>query len=520
MVPEACLNNVPARRPSGARLDHAVQGTWANLKTGLALSCVVLCFPGTLQAETVTSTSQGAVMSGPTHITDEQDRMGSGHLSPVAEARSHANALYAEAMLLPEDVASDQQTALDLFRQIVALDPSFTEAQIKLANLLLQTGQLDQALAQLQTAAGAHPDSVPIEVALGYTQRLRGENDDALRLCTRALRHDSNQSVAMRVLLEIASDQNDLAGGVLHIEDILREGGSSVAASAWLNLARLYLEIARAERFPPSSEVILRTRLPILREAADKPDSDVATLTLLSDTYRDLGRKIEALSTLRRAAEIEPSDFDIALHSADLESDLGQTADAIKDYEKAYALNPGLPGLREMLGGLYLDAQRYEDASRLFEEAVSDSPQSPALLIDLGIAYEGAHHPDKAQACFQQVFNSVTCPPEAYLKLAVFQMEHEEVKQAASTLVAAQSHFPESARIRFYEAIQHRYEKNYPAALACLAEVRTLATGAEAGALDPGYYLECALTLNLAGQKENLANVLQEGLTNSRTIPS
>jgi tetratricopeptide (TPR) repeat protein len=446
------------------------------------------------------------------HITDAQDRLMTGQLSPAAEARSRANALYAKALLLPDDPAGDQRQALGLLRQIVALDPSFTDAQIKLANILLQSGQLDRALAQLQAAAASHPDSIPVEAALGYTQRLRGQNDEARRICTRVLTLDSSQSMAMRVLLEIASDQDDLAGGVLHIEDILKSGGSSAPASAWLNLARLYLEVARAERLPPTEEVIRRTRLPILQQAAAKSPPSVETLTLLADAYRDLGRKIEALRTLKRAGRLEPSNVDIVLHCASLESDLGETAAAIKDYEKAYALNPGLAGLREMLGRLYLDNQRYEDAARLFEEALADSPQNPGLEIDLGIAYEESRHPEKAQACFQRVFDSVACPAEAYLKLAFFQLEHNELKEAAETLASARAHFPQSARIRFYEAIQHRFEKNYDAALACLAQVRALASGPEADALDPGYYLESALTLNLAGQKDRLEAVLREGL--------
>ena len=446
------------------------------------------------------------------HITDEQDRKGTGVLSPSAEARSKANALYAEAMLMPDDPASDQQTALSLFRQIVALDPAFTEAQIKLANLFLQSGQTDDALAQLQSAATNHPDSIPIEVALGYTLRLRGQNDEAVRLCTKALAHDCTQALAMRVLLDVASDEDDLAGAVLHIEDILNRS-PDVPASVWLNFAQLYQETARGERFPPPNDVVLRTRLPILEQAAAIPPPDVDTLTLLSDNYRELGRKMEALATLQKAAALDPANFTLALHCADLEIALGQAADAIEDYEKAYALNPSLPGLREMLGGLYLDNSRYDEAAHLFESALADSPQDAGLLIDLGLAYEGAHQPDKGQNCFQQVFNSSSCPPEAYLRLAIFQMEHKELKGAVSTLASAQSHFPDSARIRFYQAVEHRYEKDYPAALTCLAQVRTLAVGAEASVLDPDYFLEYALTLNLAGNKPQLEAVLQEALT-------
>jgi tetratricopeptide (TPR) repeat protein len=496
-VPGVSLNNLTKLRLSGTRLDSAAL---------VVVFCLGVCSLAGVRAAPESGISSSA------HLTDAQDRMMNGQLSPVAEARSRANALYAEAMLLPEEPAGDQQRALGLFRQIVALDPSFTDARIKLANLLLQSGQLDLALAQLQAAAVSHPDSIPIEVALGYAQRLRGQNDEARRLCTHALAMDSSQSAAMRVLLEIAGDQGDLAGGVLHIEDILKAGGSNAPASAWLNLARLYLEVARAERLPPTGDVILNTRLPILQQAAAKSPPDVETLALLAKTYRELGRKIEALKTLRRASALEPSNIDTVLHCAELESDLGETADAIKDYENAYALNPGLAGLREMLGGLYLDNQRYGDAARLFEEALADSPQNPGLEIDLGIAYEGSHHPEKAQACFQQVFDSVACPPEAYLKLAFFQREHKELKEAAETLASAQAHFPQSAQVRFYEAIQHRYEKNYDAALACLAQVRILASGSEAGALDPGYYLESALTLNLAGQKDRLEAILREGL--------
>jgi tetratricopeptide (TPR) repeat protein len=454
------------------------------------------------------------------HLTDAQDRILTGKLSRQAENRSHANAFYAEAMLLPEDVAGDRQRALELLQQAVALDSTFADAQVKLANLLLQSGQLDAALAQLKSAAASNPDSIPIEAALGYTQSLRGQTEEAIHLSTHALTKDPAQTVPMRVLLEIAGDQDDLAGGVLHIEDILKAGSSKGPASAWLNLARLYLEVARGETHPPDSETILRTRLPILQQAAAKSPPNVETLSLLADTYRDLGRKGEALETHRRAAALEPFNVDLRLHCADLETDLGRKAEALKDYEQAYSLDPSVNGLREMLGGLYLDNKRFADAARVFEDALANSPPNTGVEIDLGIAYEGDHQPEKAQACFQHVFNSTDCPPEAYLKLAFFQLEHKELKQAAETLKSAQAHFPQSARVRVYEAIQHRYEKNYDAAVASLDQARALASGTQADVLDPDFYRESALTLSLAGQKDRLESVLHEGLGKYPDDPS
>ena len=461
---------------------------------------------------------------GPVHISDEGDSMIKGGLKPAADRRSRANALYAQAMLLLEGAVSpdDQQHALQLFRQVVDLDPDFSDAQLKLANLLLQTGQFDQAYQQLAALARAHPDSVPVQVELGYTQRLRGQNEDAQRICARALAADSSQSVAMRVILEVSADQEDLSGGVLRVEDILR-AGSDVPATAWLNLDRLYLEYARSQVSLLTNDQVLRTRLPILQAAVAKAPGDADTWTELAKTYRGLGRKIDALTALQRASKLSPTDADLLSHCAELELDLDRTDDALRDYEKAYALNPDLQiiaddgvhhqALRDLLGRLELDNKRYDAAVALYQKALAATPQDPDLEIDLGIAYEETHQPDKAQACFQEVFNSATCPEDAYLELAFYQLTHKEIAQAGQTLTAALKRFPQSAWICYYQALQHRCEKNYDAALASFAQVRSLATGAQAGVLNEDFYIQDAATFNLAGKKDQSESTLREGLS-------
>jgi tetratricopeptide (TPR) repeat protein len=495
---------------------------WRQAALGFALAAAL---PGRAAEVAVTPTPVPAQTAAvPVHISDEGDRVLKGELKPDAERRSRANALYAQAMLLMEGVAGsdDQQRALQMFRQVVKLDPDFSDAQLKLANILLQTGQFDEAYQQLAALARAHPGSVPVEVELGYTQRLRGQNEDAQRLCARALAADSSQTAAMRVILEVSAEQQDLSGGVLRVEDILKSGGADVPATAWLALDRLYLEYARSEPNSLTNDQILRTRLPILQAAVAKVPGDGDTWTELAKTYRGLGRKADALAALEHASALSPTDADLLSHCAELELDLDHKDDAIRDYEKAYALNPDLQiiaedgvrhqALRDLLGRLDLDNKRFDAAVSLYEKALAATPGDPSLEIDLGIAYEATHQPDKAQACFQQVFNSVTCPEDAYLELAFFQLSHKETKQAGATLAAAMQRFPQSAWVCYYQALQHRSEKNYDAALASFAQVRSLATGAEAGVLNEDFYIQDAATLNLAGKKDQSEGVLREGL--------
>ncbi len=436
----------------------------------------------------------------------------SGALNPAAETISRANALYAEA--LANHPESHPQEAANQLRQVVQLDPHFIEAQVRLGNFLLQTGQLQSALTQLQEALDANPDSAAIEAMLAYARKVRGEDQEALRLASGALSIDPTQGSAMRVLLEIAEDHGDIADGVTRTEEILTVNGRTAPSSAWLALSRLYVEIARNDVHPLTSDVMLRTLLPIYQHAADTSPPDVETLILLSDTHRDLGQKQQALKILRQAAALEPSNVDIILRCADLEMPLGQTAEAIKDYARAYAINPNLTGLRQTLIRSYVGSNRFGDAIRLLQEALVETPDDPSTEIDLGIAYEGARQLEKADACFQQALASANCPVEAYLKLTIFRLQNKQIREAGETLVAAQTRFPASAKIEFYRAVQHRYAKEYDDALACLARERTLASaGSEPDFLDINYYLEAALVMDLAGRKNLIEPMLREGIS-------
>jgi tetratricopeptide (TPR) repeat protein len=450
------------------------------------------------------------------HLTDDQDRLMSGALHPSAEALSRANALYAEAM---QDDSSHPQETIAKLHQVVDLDPHFVDAQVKLSKLLLDTGQIDAALAQILLATAANPDSAPIEAALGNVRRMRGENAEAFRPSAEALTHDPTQVSAIRVMLEIAGNHDDLAHGVSQVEDILKADGHRVPAATWLALAKTYVDVARSDVHSPTNDEMLHTLLFIYQQAAAKTPPEASTLVLLADTYRDLGQRENALETLHQAAALEPSNVDVLLRCAELEMMLGQTAKAVLNYRAAYDLNPNLTGLRSTLIRSYLGLKQFADAIPLLQQAVTESPNDLDAEINLGFAYEEAKQPDKAAACFKQLLASPVCPPEGYQQLAMHQLQNKQIKEAGETMAAALARFPQSAQVSFYAAVQYRYAKNYDAALAALAHTRTLAEASGAGSLDENYYLESAMTLHEGGRLNLIESILREGLSKYPNSP-
>jgi tetratricopeptide (TPR) repeat protein len=161
---------------------------------------------------------------------------------------------------------------------------------------------------------------------------------------------------------------------------------------------------------------------------------------------------------------------------------------------------------------MYLDQGKFGDAARLLTDALKDSPDNPDIESDLGLASYGRRDAAAAEGWFQRAFASPACAPEDYLKLAIYQLNRDQVKQAGETLALARARFPQSARILFYQAIQNRYAKNYRAALACLDAMRSFSSSSQSDVFDPSYYLESALIFSLAHAENRIEPLLREGL--------
>jgi tetratricopeptide (TPR) repeat protein len=104
--------------------------------------------------------------------------------------------------------AGANDEAVDVCRAGLARHPGYLSARVTLGRALIEQGQLDEALAELETVSETAPDNLAAIRGLAEIHQLRGNLEEALRYYRRALelaRHDPDlEETVERMEKEIA----------------------------------------------------------------------------------------------------------------------------------------------------------------------------------------------------------------------------------------------------------------------------------------------------------------------------
>ncbi len=453
----------------------------------------------------VTCTGWGAIDQSCAAGSDDTNQVQAGTLNPQAEKVSEASAMY--ALALSQDAAGDHAGAIAGLRQVVATDPTFTEAQVKLASLLLADKQPDAAYQQLLHAQAAHADPSAINLVMAQVEQARGHGDAARKLAQAALAHDPTSTDAMRVLLELGRAQNDLESSVGRTLEHLQAAPAPV--ESYLALLKVYLDVTGEENPQPDGPVVLRTVAAIYQVAAKIAPQNVEVLSALSDTQSQLGQKAEALATLQQAQRADPQNIDLMLHCASLASDAGNQEVETAEYKQAYALDP--VRVRASLATSYFENQQYAKALDMMKQMLADTPNDPMLLIRLGVTCEAMQKPAEGHQWFLKALHSPGLTLEAVMKLTAYFIDEQRAPDAATALEVGLKKFPTSADLHFYAAVQALNGGKVDAALAHYQQAKDLA-GSDPSSMGVNFYQEGAMILAAAGRHGDVDPLLQEGL--------
>lgn len=301
------------------------------------------------------------------------------------------------------------QQAEEIYRAVLAAEPTHAGAAYNLGLIALQQGRPQQALPVLKAALQANPDNAAF--SMNYAAALAGSGDaraarDVLLQARRrglggAALAGQLQQIERMLELPKQGAGPDLSplrrlyeeGRYAEVEAQARRLQDSGAESA--PLAQLLGSALLAqEKYEPAAEVLGR--------AAERFERDAHLHFLQGIALRQLGRRDAAQRALRRALELAPDNYEALLNCSANAILLGDPDEARRHALRALALRPN--DARSLLVGADAAAAAgvHGEAVELYRRAIAIDPQSAEAYANLTDALIASGRGGEAVAAAEQ----------------------------------------------------------------------------------------------------------------------
>ena len=247
----------------------------------------------------------------------------------------------------------DYELAVERFKEALALNPSYLEPMVGLAESFLQLEEYDEAYKFVAQARGYDKVNLDLAVLEGRIRIGQGFVPIARQLFTQVLAQQPNNVEARLGMAEA-----DVA-----------EGKQKTALDEYGQTLRLA---------PESTKAIL-------------------SLATLSDEMGDTGK---AGTYYELALKSHSSDSGVQLAAARWYAESGNNSAAEKHAQIALSLKPNLVRAKILLGQIYLLTARYADAITTLKEVVSSNRDDALAWYALGLGYRRSSDAAKAISSF------------------------------------------------------------------------------------------------------------------------
>ncbi len=349
--------------------------------------------------------------------------------------------------LLSPDVPAERE--IQGFREILALEPLNVLAQKRIAGVLAEEGQLEEAVVEFQKLhLIAELDSKDWE-NLVSALLLLNRTEEALTLTEQALAEFPwyrELYVVRGEALEKAGRFDEARGAYTKAVEL----GPEVAENYWRRgvVAWKLGDSAGAERdFRESltgDTALEEGRLALARLLSETGRSAEAIELLgtagtpsrkagLAEALLASGRYDEARSLLIEALRIESENTRALALLGPIYGRAGELPLAAKTLEKAIALGETSPEIRRNLALVYMQQGKLQRAVAELEKASKDAPSDASIWFSLGNAYLRGRNGGRAAQAFEKALALRPDWPEATFNLALAYQSGGQREKAADT---------------------------------------------------------------------------------------
>ncbi len=243
--------------------------------------------------------------------------------------------------------------AMQILRRVIARDPEYTDAYLKLAEIYIGLHNYAAAEELLSGALENRPDEYKLVYALGSLYFNLGEMERALPLLRR-LDSWRNPSVHL-ALATIFLEENDFQEAASEAKLVLKADAKYPDANGILG--RIYL---KQNNFPNAIKYLKRELG--LNESSVEFRLDLATAFYL------LGDLKEALEEFTLLIDTDPDFFPGWLMCGKILLELGQPGESEYYLTRALSINPRSAEVLQVLANLYSTLGEVEKARTIFDE--------------------------------------------------------------------------------------------------------------------------------------------------------
>jgi serine/threonine-protein kinase len=312
---------------------------------------------------------------------------------------------------------TDRNEVVRFLTAAAALRPMSALAQNHLANALVSSGRLDEAIACYQKAIELAPASSMPQANLGLAFLKKGQADAAIRCFRRAVELDPKDSFAHRHLgIALA------AGG--RRDDAIASYHKAIELDpkdmeSHFQLGILHVQIKNHGR-----------AMGYFRKCIElKPAYALAHLNL-GISLRATGQLDEAIASCKQAIALDPKDVKAHNNMGNALSDKGQLDDAIASFRKAIEIDPQYAPAYSNLGFPLRRQGRFNQAIASYKKALELDPKFVSAYTELGMMLGTDGQVDEAIACFRKVVALQPMDASAHWRLGLSLADTGQVDEA------------------------------------------------------------------------------------------
>jgi len=278
--------------------------------------------------------------------------------------------------------------ALDALNQAVRLDPSSAPARLKLADVLLDTGEVEQSRTLYAELTRENQNFAQAAYGLGRSLAELGQPAAAVKQLTRTIELAPEYGSAHYALGLAYRDLGDEAAARRHVAESERTAGRQPPIDDPL------MRDVNALQTDPRSRELQAYHLQVegkLSESIERytqalasdPDLMKAHLNLIS-LYTRTGNLEQAERHYRRLMSLNPNVANAHYNYAALKNQMGEGTESEAALLRALEISPAHYDARFSLAALYEAQERSGDAIREYELALTHQPTGVGAHIRLG----------------------------------------------------------------------------------------------------------------------------------------